>query len=105
MDESQWEEVAEVVEASASPSVVFSLRFTPRELSDLRREADAWGTTVSAMIKKAALDWGKSRRVDIAPTTSVYSFAACSSTSAPMGVVTVLADQPEAETTMQPTVH
>src|SRR5437016_3037081 len=51
--------------SGASGSVVFSLRFSPGELEDLRVQAEARGITLSEMIRKAALDWGQSHRYQV----------------------------------------
>ena len=51
--------------SAAGGSVVFSLRFSPSELEDLRLQAEARGLTLSEMIRKAALDWGQSHRYQI----------------------------------------
>ncbi len=50
---------------AAAGSVVFSLRFSPSELEDLRLQAETRGVTLSEMIRKAALDWGQSHRYQI----------------------------------------
>jgi hypothetical protein len=50
---------------SGAGSIVFSLRFSPTELDDLRFQAEARGITLSEMIRKAALDWGQSHRYQI----------------------------------------
>jgi len=41
---------------SSSASVVFSLRFTPGELDILRQRAKEIGTTISGLIRSAALE-------------------------------------------------
>jgi hypothetical protein len=46
-------------------TIVFSLRFSPSELEDLRLQAQARGITLSEMIRKAALDWGQSHRYQV----------------------------------------
>ena len=50
---------------TATGSVVFSLRFSPSELEDLRLQAEARGMTLSEIIRKAALDWGQSHRYQV----------------------------------------
>lgn len=47
---------------TAAGSVVFSLRFSPSELEDLRLQAEVRGVTLSELIRRAALDWGQSHR-------------------------------------------
>jgi hypothetical protein len=51
--------------SSSGGSIVFSLRFSPSELEDLRLQAEARGITLSEMIRKAALDWGQNHRYQI----------------------------------------
>ena len=46
-------------------SVVFSLRFSPSELQDLRLQAEAKGMTLSEMIRRAALEWGRNQQLNI----------------------------------------
>lgn len=50
---------------AAGGSVVFSLRFSLSELEELRVQADARGLTLSEMIRRSALDWGRSHRYQI----------------------------------------
>ena len=88
MDESQWDEIpVELIETSKSPSIVFSLRFTPAELADLRREAEAWDLPLSTMIKKAALQWAREKSLDITLIAGTSAATASSDTRAPCGVM------------------
>ena len=60
-DVSGWSPKAVQAKTAAAGSVVFSIRFSPSELMDLRLQAQARGLTMSELIRQAALEWGKDR--------------------------------------------
>lgn len=46
-------------------SIVFSIRFSPSELQDLRHQAEARGIKLSEMIRRAAFEWCRGQRVNL----------------------------------------
>ena len=55
-DTSLWSETPAKADVRRGGSTVFSLRFSPEELALLRRRAEEWSTTISHLIRSAALE-------------------------------------------------
>lgn len=55
-DTSLWSETPAKADVRRGGSTVFSLRFSPEELALFRRRAEEWGTTISHLIRSAALE-------------------------------------------------
>ncbi len=55
-DVSTWSTQAAQVEVAKEPAVVFSVRFSPQEIRNLRRQADKRGVTISTYVRDAVLE-------------------------------------------------
>jgi hypothetical protein len=55
-DVSTWSTRAAQAKVTKEPAVVFSVPFSPREIKNLRREADKRGVTISTYVRDAVLE-------------------------------------------------
>lgn len=55
-DTSLWSETPAKADVRRGGTTVFSVRFSPEELDALRERAEQWGTTISGLIRSAALE-------------------------------------------------
>ena len=55
-DESQWEDEPEEATVNRPASVVYSVRFAPNEIEEIRRSAAEMGVTPSEFVRRAAFE-------------------------------------------------